>query len=135
MVAVERELPGCPRTQATLVAAPGEVPPHVKPQVFAVQNANTGHIAKRPSEIVLGKHGALSFYDLKWRSFGGRKAYAAGRAEIRKGKRKWNPRASVRLGFLVEDGPDRRIYSILRYVLHGSVPPGFDRHGFRVVGY
>jgi hypothetical protein len=133
VVAVERELPGCPHTQATFVAAPGAVPPYVKPQVFAVQNANTGHISRRPSEIVLGKHGSLSFHGLKWRSFGGRKAYAIGSAEIRRGKQEWHPRASVRLSFLVEDGPDRRTYSIVRYVLHGPVPRGFDRRGFRVV--
>jgi hypothetical protein len=132
VVAVERELPGCPHTQATFVAAPGEVPPYVKPQVFAVQNANTGHISRRPSEIVLGKHGSFSFHDLKWRSFGGRKANAIGRAAIRKGKQEWNPRASVRLSFLIEDGPDKRIYSVVRYALHGSVPRGFSHHGFRV---
>ncbi len=135
VVAVERELPGCPRTQATFVAAPGEVPPYVKPQVFAVQNVNTGHISRRPSEIVLGlgKHGSFSLRGLKWRSFGARKAHAAGRAEIRKGKREWDPRASVRLSFLVEDGPDKRIYSVVRYVLRGSVPRGFHHRGFRVV--
>jgi hypothetical protein len=133
VVAAERELPGCPRTQATFVAVPGEAPPYVKPQAFAVQNANTGHISRRPSEIVLGKHGSFSFSDLKWRSFGGRRAFAIGRAEIRKGAQKWRPRASLRLSFLVEDGPDKRIYSVVRYVLHGSVPRGFARHGFRVV--
>ncbi|HSS03577.1 MAG TPA: hypothetical protein VLK89_00115 [Solirubrobacterales bacterium] len=133
VVAVERELPGCPHTRATFVAAPGEVPPSAKPQVFAVQNANTGHIARRPSEIVLGKHGSFSFHGLKWQGFGAPKAHATGRAEIRRGKQEWNPRASVRLSFLVEDGPDRRIYSVVRYVLHGPVPRGFERHGFRVV--
>jgi hypothetical protein len=40
-----------------------------KPQVFAVQNASTGHVSGRPSGIVLGKNGSFSFYDLKWRSF------------------------------------------------------------------
>lgn len=135
VIAVERELPGCPRTRATFVAAPGEVPPYVKPQVFAVQNVNTGHISRRPSEIVLGlgKHGSFSFHGLKWRSFGGRKAFAIGKAAIRKGKQEWSPRASLRLGFLIEDGPDKRIYSIVRYVLHGSVPRGFAHRGFRVV--
>lgn len=133
VVAVERELPGCPHTRATFAAAPGEVPPYVKPQVFAVQNANTGHISTRPSEIVLGKHGSFSFYGLKWRSFGARRAYATGKAEIHKGKHEWNPQASVRLSFLIEDGPDKRIYSIVRYVLHGPVPRGFARRGFRVV--
>jgi hypothetical protein len=134
VIAVERELPGCPHTRATFVAAPGEVPPYVKPQVFAVQNANTGHVSRRPSEIALGKHGSFSFYGLKWRSFGARRAYATGKAEIHKGKREWNPRASVRLSSLIEDGPDKRIYSIVRYVLRGSVPRGFAHHGFRVVG-
>ena len=134
VVAVERQLPGCPHTEATFVAAPGEVPSYVKPQVLAVQNANTGHISRRPSEIVLGKHGSLSFHGLRWQSFGARKAYATGKAQIRRGKQEWNPRASVRLSFLIEDGPDRRIYSVVRYVLHGSVPRGFGHHGFRVVG-
>ncbi len=133
VVAEGRELPGCPRTQATFVAAPGEAPPYVQPQVFAVQNAITGHVSRRPSEIVLGKHGSLSFHDLRWRSFGGRTAYAIGRAQIRKDGREWHPRASVRLSALIEDGPDKRIYSVVRYVLHGPVPAGFHRHGFREV--
>lgn len=133
VVAVERELPGCPRTEATFAAAPGAVPPFVKPRVFAVQNANTARLARRPHEIVLGKRGSFSFHGLRWTSFGGRRAYARGRAEIRRAGRRWRPRASVRLSFLVEDGPDRRIYSILRYVLHGPVPHGFARHGFQVV--
>ncbi len=135
VVAVERQLPGCPRTEATFVAAPGEIPPYVKPQVFAVQNAKTGHIARRPHAIVLGgrKHGSLSFHGLRWRSFGGRKAYATGRAQISEGGQRWNPWASVRLSFLIGDGPDKRIYSFVRYVLRGAVPPGFARHGFREV--
>lgn len=133
VVAVERELPGCPHTKATFVAAPGDVPPQVKPQVFTVQNANTGHIARHPTEIVLGKHGSFSFFDLKWRSYGGHKAYAKGRAEIRKGKQKWTPRASVRLSTLVEDGPGKQIYSIVRWVLLGPLPRGVAHHGVQVV--
>ena len=43
------------------------------------------------------------------------------------------PAGLVRLSFLIEDGPDKRIYSVVRYVLHGSVPHGFDRHGFQEV--
>jgi hypothetical protein len=132
VVTVERELPGCPHTLATFVAAPGEVPP--EPQVFAVQNANTGHLARRPGEIVLGKHGSLSFYGLGWRGFGARTAYAIGKAEIRRGRREWNPRASLWLSALIEDGPGRQVYSKVRYVLHGPVPRGFPRHGFRMVG-
>jgi len=133
VVAVERQLPGCPGTRASFVAAPGEVPPDVKPEAFAVQNVNTGHISKRPSEIVLGKRGSFSFYGLRWRSFGGRKAYAVGKAVIRRGKEEWDPRASVRLSSLVEDGPDRRIYSIVHYVLRGSIPRGFLHRSFQLV--
>lgn len=72
VVAVERTLPGCPRTEATFVAAPGEIPPDVKPKVRAVRNANTGRTAKRPRKIVLGKHGSFGFYGLRWKSFGAR---------------------------------------------------------------
>ena len=134
VVAVERQLPGCPSTHATFVAAPGDVPPHVKPQVYAVQNANTGHISRRPTEIVLGKHGSFSFFDLKWRSYGGHQSYARGRAEIRKGQQKWTPRASIKLSSLVEDGPGKQVYSVVHYVLHGPAPHGFDHRGVQVVG-
>ena len=132
VVAVERELPGCPSTHATFVAAPGEVPPYVPPQVYAVQNANTGHVSRRPSEIILGKHGSFYFHGLRWQSFGAPKAQAIGRAAIRRGKREWNPRVSVRLSNLIADGPGKRIYMVLRYALHGPIPPAFARHGFRV---
>jgi hypothetical protein len=134
VVAVERQLPGCPHTQATFVAAPGEIPPYVKPQVFAVQNTSTGHVARRPSEIVVGKDGSLSFHGLKWRSFGARTAYATGRAEIHRDGGVWNPRASMQFSSLIEHGPGKRVYSIMRYVLRGSVPHGFPRHNFRFVG-
>jgi hypothetical protein len=133
VVAVERMLPGCPRTEASFVAAPGEVPPYVPPQVFAVQNANNGHISKRPREIVLGKHGSFALSWLNWQSFGGSRAYAKGRAEIRRGRKTLTPRAQVRLSSLVEAGPDRRIYSIVRWVLLGSLPRGIARSGFQFV--
>lgn len=134
VVAVERELPSCPETRATFVASPGEVPPFVKPRAFAVQNANTGRLARRPSKIVLGKHGSFSIHGLRWRRFGAPRAYASGTASIRRGGRRWNPAASVRLSFLIDDGPNRRIYSVLRYVLHGAVPHGFARRGFQFFG-
>jgi hypothetical protein len=130
VVAVERQLPGCPRTEATFAAAPGEIPPDVKPRAFAVQNANTGRTARRPRKMVLGKHGSLTFYGLRWKSFGGPRAYAVGKAAIRKGRRRWNPRASVRLSSLIYEGPDERVYSVVHFVLHGSVPRGFGHRGF-----
>lgn len=131
--AVERQLPGCPHTHATFVAAPGTIPPYVSPLVFAVQNTITGDIAKRPSDIYLGKNLSFVLAGLKWQSFGGPRAYATGKAGIRRGEREWHPRASVRLSSLVEDGPYKRVYSVLRYVLRGHVPRGFERHGLRVV--
>jgi hypothetical protein len=131
VVAVERTLPGCPRTEATFVAAPGEIPPEVKPKVVAVRNAITGRTARRPRKIVLGKHGSFTFYGLRWKSFGGRTARAVGKAQIHKGKRRWNPRASVRLSSLIYEGPHERVYSVLRFVLHGDLPSGFGHSGFR----
>jgi hypothetical protein len=101
--------------------------------VLAVQNTITGDTAKRPSDIYLGKNLTFVLADLKWRTFGGPKAFATGKAEIRRDGRRWHPRASVRLSSLVEDGPYKRIYSVLRYVLRGPVPRGFRRHGLRVV--
>lgn len=131
--ALERELPGCPHTRATFVAMPGEAPPFVKPQTFAVQNTNSGHLARRPREIVLARHGSFRFYDLSWQSFGGHVAHATGRAYIRRGKRVWRPQAAVRLSFEIEDGPDKRIYATVRWVLRGPVPPGFARRSFKIV--
>jgi hypothetical protein len=129
VVAVERELPSCPHTHATFVAAPGDVPPVVKPQIFAVQNAYTGHLSRHPSEIILAKNAAFAFYGLRWKSYGGPKAQASGWAGIHRGERRWRPRASVRLSSLVEDEPGKWVYSRLRYVLRGPVPPGFGRRG------
>jgi hypothetical protein len=130
VVAVERELPGCPATRATFTAAPGEIPPVTKPQAYAVQNLNSGHVARRPAEIIVGNRGGFYFYGLEWQSFGGPKARAIGRAYIRKGNRVWRPRAVVRLSFLLDDGPGKRFYSLMRWSLEGAAPPGF-RHGLR----
>jgi hypothetical protein len=134
VVAVERQLPGCPQTQATFVAAPGEIPPYVEPEVFAVQNKNTGHLSKRPHEIVLRKDGSFSFHGLKWRTFGARIARAAGKAEIHRDNKVWTPRASLRLSSLIEAGPGKRIYSVMHYVLHGPLPRGMPHHNFRLLG-
>jgi hypothetical protein len=134
VIAVERQLPGCPATQATFVAAPGEIPPYVEPEVFAVQNKNTGHLSKRPHEIVLRKDGSFFFYGLKWRTFGTPIARAAGKAEIHRENKVWTPRASLRLSSLVEAGPGKRIYSVMHYFLHGPLPRGMLHHNFRLLG-
>jgi hypothetical protein len=134
VVAVERQLPGCPATQATFVAAPGEIPPEVEPQVFAVQNKNTGHLSKRPHDIVLRKDGSFSFHGLQWQTFGARIARATGRAEIHRYDKVWTPRASLRLSSLVEAGPGKRIYSVMHYFLRGPLPRGMLHHNFRLLG-
>lgn len=133
VVAVERELPSCPHTHATFIAAPGDVPPYVKPQIFTVQNTYTGHLSRHPSEIILAKNASFAFYGLQWKGYGKPKAYAAGWAGIHRGQRRWRPRASVRLSSLVEDEPGKWVYSRLRYVLHGPVPSGFGHQGSLVV--
>jgi hypothetical protein len=134
VVAVERQLPGCPATQATFVAAPGEIPPYVEPEVFAVQNKNTGRLSKRPHDIVLRKDRSFSFHALKWQTFGARIARATGKAEIHRENKVWSPQASLRLSSLVEAGPGKRIYSVMHYVLHGPLPRGMLHHNFRLLG-
>jgi hypothetical protein len=126
VVTAERHTPSCFASRDTFVAAPGEAPP----QAFAVQNANTLHIAKRPSRIIL-RPDTLTFSSLRWQSFGGRVAYARGTAFIRRGKTAWRPRATVRLSSLIKDGPGTRIYSTMRWVLHGAIPHGFARRGLQ----
>jgi hypothetical protein len=132
--AVERELPGCPHTHATFVAAPGEVPPPVPPQVYVVADAITGHQSRRPEFVSLAKGLAFYFEIVSWHGLGDPVARADARAVIRRGRREWNPRASIRLSSLIADGPGKLVYSRLHYTLHGAVPKGFARRGSRTFG-
>jgi hypothetical protein len=134
VVSVERELPGCPHTHASFVAAPGEVPPYVPPQVYVVADAITGHQSRRPEFISLRKGLAFYFENLRWHGLGDHVARATALAVIRRGKREWNPRASIRLSSLIDDGPGKLVYSRLHYILHGAVPKGFARRGSRTFG-
>jgi hypothetical protein len=129
VVAVERMLPGCPATHATFLAIPGAAPPPVAPQVFAVQNAITGHQSRSPREITLRRGLAFYLWGLNWQDYGQNVAHATGRASIRHFKREWNPRASVRLSSLIPDGPGKRLYSQLHYSLSGPLPAHFPRQG------
>jgi hypothetical protein len=134
VVSTERELPSCPRTHATFVAAPGEVPPYVPPQVYAAVSVNTNHQSRSPREITLGKGLSFFLYDLTWQSYGKSVAHATGLGFIKRGKRRWVPRVSVRLSSLVADGPGKLLYSKLQYTLRGAVPKGFARRGSRTFG-
>jgi hypothetical protein len=131
VVAQERELPGCPATRATFVATPGAAPPAPKPKVLILSNAYTGAYGSSPSEIVLHRRlsSSLSFRELVWHGFGDDNARARGRALIKRGKRVWRPRVSLRAGQLTRHGTNRRIYIELAYTLTGPVPADFPRRG------
>jgi hypothetical protein len=131
VVAQERELPGCPATRATFVAAPGAAPPAPKPKVLILRDAYTGAYGSSPREIVLHRRlsSSLVFRELVWHGFGEDNARAHGRALIKRGKRVWRPRVSLRAGQLISRGTGRRIYVELAYTLSGPVPPNFPRRG------
>jgi hypothetical protein len=134
---VERMTPGCEATRATFIAIPGEVAPPTAPLVYAVQNVMTGHRARNPTWIFLGRGFSFVLDTLRWQSFGKSVARATGRATIRRSKREWAPRSRLELSRPIPDGPGREIYSMLRFSLRGPVPPHFphsgwfrlDRHG------
>lgn len=133
VVAPSRELPECPQTRATFVAAPGLAPPPKEPKVYVVKDLNTGRPAVEPSEIILGKHRSFGFRELRWRDFGDSRAVAQGRAFIRRGKHVSRPGVTVRLRFLVEHDAEFKSYLELRHELHGRIPPGIDRRGSRAL--
>jgi hypothetical protein len=122
----ERHTPNCLAYRESFVAVPGEGPP----QAFAVENAKTFFLTKRPGRIIVTP-GSLAFYQLRWHGFGGPVTEASGKASIRRGKTYWRPRVTVRLSSLIKDGPGTRIYSIMRWAFDGALPPGLERRGSR----
>ncbi|HEX3359715.1 MAG TPA: hypothetical protein VHS74_01875 [Solirubrobacterales bacterium] len=127
---VERMLPGCPATHAGFVAIPGDVPPPTAPQIYAVQNVVTGYKERSPTWIFLGRGSSFILDTLRWQTFGKGVARATGEATIRRFKREWNPKASLKLSRPIPDGSGRDIYSLLRFTLRGPVPPHFPHAGW-----
>ncbi len=127
---IDRAGPICHGTRATFTAAPGKVPPPAPPRVCVVQNPRTGHQAYLPEVMTIGKGISFYFYKLRWQGYGDPKTVGTGHASIRRGKKEWHPRVTVRLGSLIGDGPGKLLYSTMRYSLSGPVPAGFARTGW-----
>jgi hypothetical protein len=128
--AVERMLPGCPSTHATFFAVPGETPPPVPPQFYAVMNTESGFQIRLPELIYLGRQGSLALIHLQWTGWGEPVAHAVGEAEVRQHKREYSLGAKATLSRPIADGPHRRLYSYLRFTLTGPRPPRYPRTGW-----
>lgn len=138
VVAPSSQLPGCPETKATFVAAPGEAP-FEQAEAVVQANPRTRRLAASPSVISLARDGHIKLYALRWQDFGESTARATGRAYLRRGCRTCpgreitRPRVSVTLGELTQQG-DYRVYLGLRYTIEGPVPRGFSHRGSRFLG-
>jgi hypothetical protein len=137
VTAPSRMLPGCPETHATFVAVPGEAP-FEQAEAVVVADVGSRRLAYKPTSMLLKRDGSLQLYDLHWRDFGEPTAHASGRAFLRHGcsgcpgKEVRRPRVTLLLNELTQQG-DHRVYLHLRYDFHGPIPPGFARHGSRIL--
>jgi hypothetical protein len=135
VTAPSRNLPGCPETDASFVATPGEAA-FERAEAIVQDNVRARHFSPRPRTMVLKRNGSFRLYALRWRGFGEPVARATGRAYLRRGCRRCRgrevrrPRVTVLLNNLVQQG-DYRVYLHLRYTLHGPVPRGFEHRGGR----
>lgn len=127
VTAPSRELPGCPKSEATFVARPGPVPP--PPQVLIPTGEG---LAAHPRRIVVpgtgSRPGPWSFYGLRWARIGLGEARASGRALI--GARGEVVRAPATI--YLERPVDRdgyRAFRLLRYRLEGPLPNRVARTG------
>ena len=131
VVAPDRMTPGCPHTQATFTAEPGTAP-FEEPAVVVLATVGKGRFATEPKTMVLKRDGSLRFEHLHWRGWGNEVTHATGRAFIGVGRYLRRPRVSVTLEEFIEGG-EQTAYFVLRYVLHGRVPPGFRHSGERLM--
>lgn len=137
VTAPSRMLPGCPETHATFVAEPGEGPFEQAPAVVRA-DVRERRLVHKPTGMLLKRDGSLKLYGLRWNGFGEPTAHATGRAYLRRGCRRCpdravrRPRVTVLLNELTQQG-DYRVYLHIRYDFHGPIPPGFARHGSRIL--
>jgi len=103
-------------------------------QVYVEASINPEPPVVRPHQILLSEDGTFSLYGLKWKSYGGSTAIAAGRGYTRgctpncaEGK-VHRPKATVRLS-QVKTCEGKSVYTRLRYSLVGPIPKGFLRRG------
>jgi hypothetical protein len=129
VTAPSRELPSCPRTEATFSAAPGPVPP---PLPILIAGCG-GPPIRRPARIcpaIRRPTAPRVFYDLRWLRIGLQKARARGYALIVKGGRRLRPRASIELmRGADEETSGYRTFEEVGYVLRGRLPAGIPRSG------
>jgi hypothetical protein len=137
VTAPSRMLPGCPETHATFVAEPGEAP-FEEAESVVIDDVHTRRLVHEPTGMLLKPDGSLQLYGLHWRGFGEPTAHASGHAYLRRGCRRCpnrvvrRPRVTLLLNELTQQG-DYRVYLHLRYDFHGPIPPGFARHGSRIL--
>lgn len=137
VTAPSRMLPGCPETHATFVAEPGTVP-FEQAEAVVLANVRSRRLIHAPKEMELKRDGSLQLQNLHWRDFGEPTAHATGRAYLRRGCRRCpnrivrRPHVTVLLNELTQQG-DYRVYLHIRYDFHGPIPPGFARHGSRIL--
>ena len=137
ITAPSRMLPGCPETHATFVAEPGPGP-FEQAQAVVLAEVRSRRLVHKPTGMLLKRDGSLRLYRLHWRGFGEPVAHASGRAYLRSSCRRCpdrvvkRPRVTVILNRLTQQG-DYRVYLHIRYDFHGPIPPGFSRHGSRIL--
>lgn len=122
--APSRELPGCPKTEATFVAVPGPVPP---PPPVLISDGR-GQLEKRPHRISISGKGPRSFYALQWSKVELGVASAHGRALVRRGTKVLRIPVVITLAAPINrDG--YRTFRRLNYRLVGPLPPHLGRWG------
>jgi hypothetical protein len=121
--APSRELPGCPKTEATFVARPGPVPP---PPPILISDGR-GHLLARPHRIAVAS-GPAYFGGLRWSAIGLNFASADSVAVFRRGRRTIRRPATISLLRPVTEG-GHRTFRGLEYRLVGHLPPGTSRYG------
>jgi hypothetical protein len=124
IVAPSRELPGCPKTEATFVAAPGPVPP---PPRILIPNGH-GHLGGRPDKIFLSQSKVAYIYEVRWSVINLSEARGRGTAVIHFGGRTLRRRIGIRLGQAFNRN-GYRTYHHLAFTLIGTLPKGLPRFG------
>ena len=124
IVAPSRELPGCPKTEATFSGAPGPVPP--APPIRIADGR--GHLTAKPRRIDLHLAAVRYVYELRWTTIGPAGARATGTALIRTHGRTLRRPVTIALGRPLERA-GYRTFQRLSYTLRGKLPHGVARYG------
>jgi hypothetical protein len=103
-------------------------------KIYVEASINPEPPVVRPHAILLSGDGTFSLYAIKYQSYGGPVATAAGRAYVRgctpncaQGK-VYRPKATIRLS-QVKTCEGKLLYMRLKYSVTGPIPNGFRRQG------